>query len=206
MPENYGVWWKKESQLFHKEEPTDAQARVIAAQQLKDKKVKNYLYQAIDREIMETILNDETSKQIWDSMKQKYKGSTRVKRAQLQGLKTELEMLRMKEGETINAYFGKVLSIAKRMKAYGEDVKESDITGKIMRSLVSRFNYVVCSIEESSNIDTLTVDELQSSLLVHEQRMKGLIEEEQAMKVSFEERSERGRGRGWRGRGRGRGR
>lgn len=75
-----------------------------------------------------------------------------------------------------------------------------------MRSLVSRFNYVVCSIEESSNIDTLTVDELQSSLLVHEQRMKGLIEEEQAMKVSFEERSERGRGRGWRGRGRGRGR
>lgn len=99
-------------------EPTDAQARVIAAQQLKDKKVKNYLYQAIDREIMETILNDETSKQIWDSMKQKYKGSTRVKRAQLQGLKTELEMLRMKEGETINAYFGKVLSIAKRMKAY----------------------------------------------------------------------------------------
>ncbi|XP_068663053.1 uncharacterized protein [Aristolochia californica] len=37
--------------------------------------------------------------------------------------------------------------------------------------MTSRFNYVVCSIEESNNLDTLTIDELQSSLLVHEQRM-----------------------------------
>lgn len=190
-------------------EPTAAESKVIVDHQLKDKKVKNYLYQAIDREIMETILNDETSKEIWDSMKQKYKGSTRVKRAQLQGLKTEFEMLRMKEGETSNAYFGRVLSVAKRMKTYGEAIKESDITGKIMRSLVPRFNYVVCSIEESSNTDTLTVDELQSSLLIHEQRMKGLgqVDEEQVLKVSAEERWERGRGRAMlRGRGRGRGR
>ena len=50
-------------------------------QQLKDMKIKNYLYQAIDHEILDTILNDETSKEIWDSMKQKFQGSTRVKRA-----------------------------------------------------------------------------------------------------------------------------
>jgi len=31
------------------------------------------------------------------------------------------------------------------------------------------FNYVVCSIEESNNINTMTIDELQSSLLMHKQ-------------------------------------
>lgn len=177
-------------------EPTDEETKTIAEQQLKDRKVKNYLYQAIDREIMETILNDDTSKQIWDSMKQKFKGSTRVKRAQLQTLRTEFEILKMKEGESVNAYFGRALSIAKRMKACGEIVKEVDITAKILRSLVPKFNYVVCSIEESNNVETLTVDELQSSLLIHEQRMKGSNEEEQALKVTHEERYERGRGRG----------
>ncbi|XP_074326486.1 uncharacterized protein LOC141664432 [Apium graveolens] len=141
--------------------------KLIEEQRLKDRKAKNYLYQAIDREIMDTILNDETSKQIWDSMKQKFKGSSRVKRAQLQTLKTEFETLKMKEGETINAYFGRTLSIAKRMKSCGGNITEADITGKIFRSLVSKFNYVVCSIEESNDVDILTVDELQSSLLIH---------------------------------------
>ncbi|PNX69644.1 retrovirus-related Pol polyprotein from transposon TNT 1-94, partial [Trifolium pratense] len=48
---------------------------------------------------METILNRDTSKDIWDSMKQKYQGSTKVKRAQLQALRREFEVLGMKDGE-----------------------------------------------------------------------------------------------------------
>jgi hypothetical protein len=62
-------------------EITEAQRQSIADQKLKDLKVKNYLFQAIDRTIMETILNRDTTKHIWDSIKQKYQGSTRVKRA-----------------------------------------------------------------------------------------------------------------------------
>ena len=42
---------------------------------------------------------------------------------------------------------------------------------------------------------TMTIDELQSSLLVHEQRMKNQVEEEQVLKVTYEERPGRGRGR-----------
>jgi transposase InsO family protein len=74
--------------------------------------------------------------------------------------------------------------------------------------MTSKFNYVVCSIEESNDVTTLTIDELQSSLLVHEQRMKFTYEkdEEQALKISSAGRgSNRGRGRNS-GRGRGRGR
>ena len=74
--------------------------------------------------------------------------------------------------------------------------------------MTSKLDYVVCSIEESKDIDTLTIDELQSSLLVHEQRMRSHITEEQALKLTTGDQSGgRGRGRGsFRGRGRGRGR
>lgn len=173
---------------------TDTQRKVYEENKLKDLKAKNLLYQAIEREVLDTILDRSSSKAIWDSMKQKFQGSTRVKRAQLQSLRCDFEVLRMKEGESVNAYFARVLSIANKMKAHGEDMGESKITEKIIRSMVSKFNYVVCSIEESNNMTTMTIDELQSSLLVHEQRMKGQGEEEQVLKITHEDRAGRGRG------------
>jgi hypothetical protein len=42
---------------------------------LKDLKDKNYLFQAIDRSILEIILEKDTSKKSWDSMKTKYEGN-----------------------------------------------------------------------------------------------------------------------------------
>ena len=137
-----------------------------------DFKAKNYLFQAISRDVLQTILNKDTSKKIWDSMKQKFQGSNRVKRAQLQALRRDFEIFHLKEGETINAYFFRTQTIANKMKAHGETMSQTIITEKILRSMVSKFDYVVCSIEESNNLDTMTIDELQSSLFVHEQRMK----------------------------------
>ena len=177
-------------------EPTEAQCKLIEEQKLKDLKVKNYLFQAIDREVLETILKRDTTINIWDSMKQKFQGSTRVKRAQLQALRKDFEILQMKEGEIVNAYFSRTLTIANKMKAHGESMSETVVTAKILRSMISKFDYVVCSIEESNNLDVMTIDELQSSLLVHEQRMRSRGEEEQVLKISHEDKASRGRGRG----------
>lgn len=59
----------------------DAKKRALDEAKLKDMKVKNNLFQTIDREILDTILDKSASKGIWASMKQKYQGSTKVKRA-----------------------------------------------------------------------------------------------------------------------------
>ncbi|KAH0737556.1 hypothetical protein KY290_036261 [Solanum tuberosum] len=66
---------------------------------LKDLKAKNYIFQAIDRSILETILCKDTSKQIWDSMKKKYQGTAKAKRVKLQALCGEFETLCMQGGE-----------------------------------------------------------------------------------------------------------
>jgi hypothetical protein len=156
---------------------TAEQRNSVDEARLKDLKAKNYLFQSIDRAISETILDKTTSKAIWDSMARKYQGSTKVKRAQLQALKGEFEMLRMKEKETVNDYFAKVLATVNKMKIQGERREERIVVEKILRSMGVKFNYVVCAIEESNNIETLSIDELQGSLLVHEQKMKPVKEE-----------------------------
>ena len=43
---------------------TDAQRKNIEDQKLKDLKAKNYLFQAIDRSVLETIFNKDTTKNI----------------------------------------------------------------------------------------------------------------------------------------------
>ncbi|KAA8520185.1 hypothetical protein F0562_014441 [Nyssa sinensis] len=114
----------------------------------------------------------------------------------------------MKVGEFVNEYFARALTIANRMKENGEDNEDVVVVEKILRFITPKFDYVVCSIEESKDTDTLTIDELQSSLFVHEQLMSSHVEEEHALKITHGDQSgRRGRGRGiFRGRGRGRGR
>ncbi|XP_022926284.1 uncharacterized protein LOC111433463 [Cucurbita moschata] len=138
-------------------------------------------------------------------MKQKYQGSTRVKRAHLQALRKEFEMLHMKAGESVNEYFARVLSLANKMKINDENKGDVEVVEKILRSMTPKIDYIVCSIDESKDTTILIIDELQSSLLVHEQRMSSHVEEEHALKITHGEQSG-GRSQGresFKGRGRG---
>ncbi|CAM8892939.1 unnamed protein product [Rhodiola kirilowii] len=151
-----------------KGQQSDAQCKAheqqIEEMKLKDLKVNFFLFQAIDRTIIDTILDKETSKGIWDSLKQKYQGSNRVKRAHRQPLRKEFEVLQMREGENVNEFFGRTLTIVNNMKVHGGlGMPEVEIVEIFLRSLTSKFDYVVCSIEESNDLDSLTLDELQSS-------------------------------------------
>ncbi|XP_016690508.1 uncharacterized protein [Gossypium hirsutum] len=176
---------------------TPAQRSAHEAAKLKDLKAKNYLFQAIDRSIMETILCKDTSKQIWDSMERKYQGSTRARRQQLQALRTEFEMLRMNSGELVTNYFSRMMAIVNKLQIHGDKTGDTAIVEKILQSLTSKFNYVVCAIEEANDIEELSIDELQGSLLVHEKKLQHQDQEEQALRVVTNSKNhERGRGRG----------
>lgn len=50
--------------------------------------------------------------------------------------------------------------------AMGKKIKDLTIVEKKIHSMTREFNYVVCSIEESKDIDDLSLDELLSSSLV----------------------------------------
>ena len=78
----------------------------------------------------------------------------------------------MKTGELAADYFARVLLTANDMRNLGEYMSDAKIVEKILRTLTENFNYIICSIEESNDVNTLTVDELQSSLIVHEQKFR----------------------------------
>lgn len=83
----------KFDELRRIENPNPAQQNALEEATLKDLKVKNYLFQSIDKTTLKTITQKETAKQLWESMKIKHQGNARVKRAQLQRLRKTFETL-----------------------------------------------------------------------------------------------------------------
>ena len=79
-------------------------------------------------------------------------------------------MLRMKSGESVTDYFSRTMAIVNKMWIHGDKTYDVLIVEKILRSLTPNFNFIVCSIKEANDVGLLSIDELQSSLLVHEKK------------------------------------
>lgn len=77
-------------------------------------------------------------------MKQKHKGTTKVKKAQLQSLRKEFELFGMKDDKSISEYFARTLAFMNKMKLQCENVNQTTMVEKVMRSLTLKFNYLVC--------------------------------------------------------------
>ena len=54
----------------------------------------------------------------------------------------------MKDGETVSDYFAHTLTITNKLRFLGEILNDVTIIEKILRFMTSKFDYIVCSIEE----------------------------------------------------------
>ncbi|XP_017628698.1 uncharacterized protein LOC108471615 [Gossypium arboreum] len=109
------------------------------------------------------------------------------------------------EGESVTNYYARTMEICNRMWFHGEKIEDVTIKENILHSMTLKFNYVIYA-KESKDINELSLDEFQSSFLVHEQKMnRNSTSKEQALKTSTFISSSNFRGRD-KGRGRGRGR
>ncbi|KAK2456950.1 putative mitochondrial protein [Trifolium repens] len=183
----------------------------------RDKKALCLIYQGIDEDTFEMVSGAKTAKEAWEKLRTSYKGADQVKKVRLQTLRGEFEALRMKEGELISDYFSRVLTVTNNIKRNGEKYDDVRIMEKILRSVDPKFEHIVTVIEETKDLEDMTMEQLLGSLQAYEEKKKKKENiEEQVLKTRVDSpreehgRSnqrrggdrERGRGHGY-GRGRG---
>ncbi|KAA8536359.1 hypothetical protein F0562_028837 [Nyssa sinensis] len=78
----------------------------------------------------------------------------------LQALRRDFETLQMKSGESVTSYCARTMGIANKMRFHGEKMEDVAIVEKILHLLAQKYDYVVCSIVGSKDIDELSLDEL----------------------------------------------
>ena len=122
------------------------------------------IHQCVDPQNFAKIASATSTKQAWDILAKVYAGSNRLKRVKMQTLKRQFELLQMNEKEGIAEYLNCVQSLSNQMMACGEILKDQDLVVKVLRTLSSRFDYVVAAIEESKDFTEMKLDELQYSL------------------------------------------
>ncbi|XP_059654885.1 uncharacterized protein LOC132301662 [Cornus florida] len=107
---------------------------------------------------------------MWDSLQAAHEGNKVIKENKIQLFTVQYEVCKMEERETIAEYKFKINNLVNNMRALGEDIKDSDVCEKIIRSLTSRFNAKV-TILEDKDLSNMKINELQASLTAYEIRV-----------------------------------
>ncbi|KAK2370871.1 putative mitochondrial protein [Trifolium repens] len=167
------------------ENATEAQQAAFKEVKKRDCKALFLIHQCVDSSNFEKISSATSSKQAWDILINAHGGANKVKKVRLQSLRRQYELIGMTDKESIGEFFTRLQTIVNTMKNLGETMTDQQVIEKVLRTLIPQFDHIVVAIEESKDLSTLSLNELQSSLEAHEQRLQerkdSKIQQEQAL-------------------------
>jgi hypothetical protein len=139
------------------------------------------------------VMHCKSAKEIWDKLQNIYEGDSKVKAAKLQTYRGQFEQLKMKEDENIATYFLRVDEIVNSIIGLREEIKESVIVQKVLRSLPMRFDPTISTPKEREDLDSISMDELHGIFTTYEMRTE---QENQYIKEAAFKASKRSKKKG----------
>nr|GEW19567.1 zinc finger, CCHC-type [Tanacetum cinerariifolium] len=172
-PSNYSLWAIR-MQIILEANGLWEMIEPSKTTQSDNKKVKTaiaFLYQSLPEEQLLQITKHKTAKTIWDALKTRHIGEERVQQARSQTLKSDFEMLHMKEDETIDTFTTKLTTLVNKAASLGHTVTDEELVRKLLNAVPDRYLQIVASIEQHSDLDEMTL-EVIGRLKTYEERIK----------------------------------
>ncbi|XP_057452837.1 uncharacterized protein LOC130744689 [Lotus japonicus] len=190
------------------ENPTTEQTTAHREVKKKDLRALFIIHQCVNPANFMKIATAKTSKEALDILNKSYDGVAKLKKVKLQTLRRQYEDLRMEKSESISKFFTRLQTLAYQMRTNGEVMTDQILVEKVLRSL-SKFDHIVTTIEESKDLESIMIDELQGSLEAHEMRLNlrdSKRDGEQAMyargnssKRSWNDKGKSSKSKAWKG-------
>ncbi|KAJ9551322.1 LOW QUALITY PROTEIN: hypothetical protein OSB04_015367 [Centaurea solstitialis] len=173
-PTNYTTWAIKMEAIMDAQgvwESIEPEAGV-AVDEKKNKSARAFIFQAVPEDILLQVAKKKTAKEVWDSLKMRYLGIDRVQKARLHSLKSDFEALRMKDGESIDEFAGKLSSMVSKYNSLGATLEDGVLVRKLLDSVPEKYLQLVASIEQYSGVDTMPFEEAIGRLKAYEDRLR----------------------------------
>nr|GEW58323.1 zinc finger, CCHC-type [Tanacetum cinerariifolium] len=95
-----------------------------------------------------------------------------MQQARLQTLKSNFEMLHMKEDETIDTFTTKLTTLVNKAASLGHTMEDGKLVQKLLNVVPDRYLQIVASIEQYSDLSEMTLEEAIGRLKTYEERIK----------------------------------
>nr|GEU93856.1 zinc finger, CCHC-type [Tanacetum cinerariifolium] len=204
-PSNYSIWAIRmqiileANDLWEMIEPLE----ITQADNKKDKIAIAFLYQALPKEQLLQITKHKIAKAIWEALKTRHIGEERVQQARLQTLKSDFEMLQIKEDEKIDTFTEKLTTLVNKVASLGHTIEDQTLVRKLLNAVPDMYLQIVASIEQYSDLSEITMKEAIGRLMTYEERIKykkgkQVDNQEKLMFIRHESKEKyfRGHGRG----------
>ena len=103
---------------------TQAEKDVLRKPRKKDGKALFYIHQAMHESILPRVEAKANAKQAWDTLETAYQGLDKVKTSKLQILRRDFESLSMKDSETVDTFYTRVVGLINQLKSHGEAIED----------------------------------------------------------------------------------
>ncbi|XP_076951974.1 uncharacterized protein LOC143625555 [Bidens hawaiensis] len=109
-----------------------------------------FVFQTLPQDVLLKVAKHKNAKDVWDAIRVRYLGADGVQKARLHTLRTKLELLKMKENETVDEFSGKLSKITTKFKSTGSNLEDEVMVRKLLTSVPKKFLQIVASIEQYS--------------------------------------------------------
>ncbi|XP_017228118.2 uncharacterized protein LOC108203631 [Daucus carota subsp. sativus] len=187
---NYTAWAMKMKvflQAYNVWEAVEPKDPKTVIEDKADKRAMAMIYQSISEELLLTLAERTTAKDMWEAIKTASLGADRVKKAKAQTLKAEFESLTMKDSEQLDDFCLKLNGLVARIRALGESIGEAYVVKKILRAVPTKFLQIASALEQFGNLETMSIEEVIGSLKAHEERLSGQVESKEGQQLLMTE-------------------
>jgi len=154
----------EEGVVVHIKKHTPAQKKMYK----KHHKIRGSLVLVIPRAEYMKMSDKSTAKAMFASLCANYEGSKKVREAKVLMLVHQYELFKMKDDENIEEMYSRFQTLVSRLQILKKSYVASDHVSKILRSMPARWRPKVTAIEKARDLNTLSVEDLVTSLKVHE--------------------------------------
>ncbi|KAJ4975863.1 hypothetical protein NE237_000969 [Protea cynaroides] len=136
-----------------------------------NRKALNAIQGGLTNSELAKVMDCKTTKEVWDRLINIYEGDKKIKTVKLQTFRGQFENLKMYEDETIDQYMNRVNEVVNSIRGLGEDLKCHIVCQKILWSLTPKFESKVSALEETKDLEHVTIDEIHGALTAFEMRI-----------------------------------